>query len=606
MTTKANSNLIDAYETSGTSPTGPASEPNGQPSNDSKTNHYPHPTVGADAEQAVGTPQGGTKDTKNDKEKLALWRADMARKFVDYLQGCNGRFLFIDGELYCVLPLSGGGSYKFRLQKGNLKVDQILLEIAHVTHSQLDGKVIIDRVRVLAAEKAGQVQCGNFALYVPPVESCSSTGKLLVPDFNQILSISARGVGAVENTADFYLEAPGERWVYKDLRPDRRIEIAEVFRKYLADAQSREHRGKLALALAVSSFPFIRQRLDVRPIFQFTGDQGSGKSFTADRFAFLLYGKSALISITEAALKRTRDPLILLDDVERMEAWMTDQLRRASTGNSSKTVRPNDGAFEVEDSGARDAIHVLTAIRIPTDSPLLSRTWLFTFDKEYFDRSFHNELMIRTTITKFRDELLSLLMRVLAIAFRLEEKEGLPDLSVFGRLPAPRTMMAQAYLFLLLRAFDEAAPGLINPEDEFRGFIESQLHEERTLRGQTTDELTLLSNLFDELEREPIIPQQNCRYEDGHLIVTAAKLAELIRLRAKSQGLRLRHSMSAVNVGRWVSSEVRNSLEFTAEVVSVGAGSAKRKMWRIGRTGNSQESVMPGQVPESGASREGG
>jgi hypothetical protein len=561
---------------------------------------------GTEAEQAVGTPQDGTKDAKNDKERLSVWRADMARKFVDYLQGCNGKFLFIDGELHCVLPLSGGGSYKFRLQKGNLKVDQILLEIAHVTHSQLDGKVIIDRVRVLAAQKASQVQYGNFALYVPPAASSSCTGTLLVPDFNQILSISARGVGVVENTADYYLEAPGERWVYKDLGPDRRIDIAEVFRKYLADAQSREQRGKLALALAVASFPFIRQRLDVRPIFQFTGDQGSGKSFTADRFAFLLYGKSALISITEAALKRTRDPLILLDDVERMAAWMTDQLRRASTGNSSKTVRPHDGAYEVEDSGARDAIHVLTAIRIPTDSPLLSRTWLFTFDKEYFDRSFHNELMIRTTITKFRDELLSLLMRVLAIAFRLEEKEGLPDLSVFGRLPAPRTMMAQTYLFLLLRAFDEAAPGLINPEDEFRGFIESQRHEERTLRGQTTDELTLLGNLFDELELEPTIPQRNFRYEDGHLTVTAAKLAELIRFRAKSQGLRLRHSMSAVNVGRWISSEVKNSLEFTAEEISMGTGADKRKMWRIGRKGNLSDSVMPSQVAESGASREGG
>jgi hypothetical protein len=151
MTTKANSNLIDGYETSGTSPTEPACELNGQPSNDSKTNTCPHPTIssktsslenevqsesadetdiacsidkadlalgpikaftaaevlelesaakeklmnGAEAEPAVGTPQDGTKDTKNDKEKLSVWRADMARKIVDHLQSCNGRFLFM-------------------------------------------------------------------------------------------------------------------------------------------------------------------------------------------------------------------------------------------------------------------------------------------------------------------------------------------------------------------------------------------------------------------------------------------------------------------------------------------------------------------------------
>ena len=47
------------------------------------------------------------------------------------------------------------------------------------------------------------------------------------------------------------------------------------------------------------------------------------------------------------------------------------------------------------------------------------------------------------------------------------------------------------------------------------------------------------------------------------------------------------HSMSAENVGRWISSEVRNSNEFTAEEVPVGSGNKKRKMWRIGRKGNS-------------------
>jgi hypothetical protein len=41
--------------------------------------------------------------------------------------------------------------------------------------------------------------------------------------------------------------------------------------------------------------------------------------------------------------------------------------------------------------------------------------------------------------------------------------------------------------------------------------------------------------------------------------------------------------MNAINVGKWLSSEVRDSTDFTAEECSVGSGNNKWSGWKIMR-----------------------
>jgi hypothetical protein len=548
-----NSNLTDAYETSGTSPS----------SNDTKTDK----TV-------------QTTDKKDKAKKKQRWRETAAKKILEVIHQRHGRVLLIDNQLVAVHE-DENSLLKYRLDRDDLYFDQLLYEVAGVTHSEYDGRLITDRVRILGLKKARRVKYGHFSLYVPP-SSSNRPGQLLISESAGLLRIGAASIERVKKAQDYYVEASGLEWGYQSLSNEQRVHAAKTFLDLLAYPQAQPASTRVALALSLALFPFIRARLDTRPIIQFSGEQGSGKSFAADRFAFLLYGNSGLASATEAALRRSNDPLILLDDIERVPTWLRDHLRRASTGTRHKSVRTEGQGFAVADSPESDAIHVLTAIRIPTDSPLLSRTWLFTFGKEHFDPAFKNELATRQAIVQSRSFILSFLVDVLAEAFRLEEGSGLTDLTVYGKLPAERTWTAQAVLLLLLRAFDSVAPDLIDPDNEFRGFLDNQRGEQETLQGQTTDELTLLSQLFDDVE-DGGINDPRIAYRDGCIVVGASKLSEIICEKARRQGIRLQHDMNAVNVGKWLKSEVKNSAEFWAEETTIGSGSKKRKAWKIGR-----------------------
>ena len=73
------------------------------------------------------------------------------------------------------------------------------------------------------------------------------------------------------------------------------------------------------------------------------------------------------------------------------------------------------------------------------------------------------------------------------------------------------------------------------------------------------------------------------QFKDEALIASATAIGELMLERARKQGIRLHRDMSAVNVGRWLSTEVRDSADFTAEVCSVGSGNNKRSGWKIMR-----------------------
>jgi hypothetical protein len=136
----------------------------------------------------------------------------------------------------------------------------------------------------------------------------------------------------------------------------------------------------------------------------------------------------------------------------------------------------------------------------------------------------------------------------------------------------------------MLQAFDRLAPGIIDPQAEFAGFVDSLRREETTIKGLTTDETTLLAQLLDLMAQAQRF--DGIDYEDGFMIAPAEAISMAIRSTARYQGIRLRHSMNAVNVGKWLSSEVTNSKEFTVEETWMGTGNNKRKAWRIGRKGN--------------------
>jgi hypothetical protein len=205
---------------------------------------------------------------------------------------------------------------------------------------------------------------------------------------------------------------------------------------------------------------------------------------------------------------------------------------------------------------------------------------MFEFNREYFDPSFSDELQVREQIQASRNQLLSFVTDVVARTMRLEK----PKLAAYGKLPSVRTGVALGMVLKCLRAFDELAPGIIDPEAQFTGFLAAlRYQEQETLSGQTTDELTVLAQLLSEcLDLDYDNKHSSVVVEDGFIIVSAEALSEVLRKKAKEQGIHLK-GLNAVNTGRWLSSEVGNSSEFTAEKVNSGTGNKKRNVWKIGR-----------------------
>ena len=524
-------------------------------------------------------------DGEDDEEKTP---DRLAQRVLNEIHQRNGRILRLDGDLYVVQERPDGSEFRYALRPGNLDLDRVLHGVTGLTHSQQKAKFVIDRLRLLGASDAEKVNYGYFALYLQNEPKISTTPTVITSTGTAVLRIRSGKVERVgfSSQGRYYVEPVGLPWKYSKLDSDYKKYTATMFLRLFSDYQQRLSEGRVGLALALALLPFIRERLDMRPIFQFAGAQGSGKSYTADRFGRLLYGKPSLESATQAALRRSVEPLVLLDDIERPPQWLRDHLRRSSTGTRHRTVGRAETGFEVEDSGPVNSIYVLTAIRIPTDPPLLSRTWLFNFDKNYGHPEFPGEDTVKTEIDLLRASFLSLLLDVLASALQIEQEDGLPVLTEYGRLPNERTSMAQKFVLLFLRAFDRVAPGIIEPENEFQGFLAALRAQEESTLGQTTIELTLLAEVIEGIlcERPGILGQPTGSpivRDDDSVEVSSERLSLLLLDAARRYGVRLKFDMNAVNTGKWIASEVASSTEFTVEAGSRGSGNSKRKVWRI-------------------------
>jgi hypothetical protein len=208
--------------------------------------------------------------------------------------------------------------------------------------------------------------------------------------------------------------------------------------------------------------------------------------------------------------------------------------------------------------------------------------WTFTFSRDYFSQEYRKEVPILRALMNCRGYLLSFALHILAEIFRIESEEGPPDLTSFDPLPVDRTHEALTFVYQALRAFSTIAPGLIDADEEFRGFLDALRREEKDIHDtEATDELTLLSQMFDAADDG--LGWTGIAYEHGHLIGPASAFSKVIHEWAAKQRIQLAKPMSAVNVGKWFNSEVKNAKLFTVKKGSRGTGPQKREVWIVGR-----------------------
>jgi hypothetical protein len=549
-------------------------------------------SVDGEAIQSVRIDKPSKQDQQEEKR---VWRQITAAGIVAAMQ--ERGTIVLDEGTPVFMPNADQNLSSFSIEKGNVAFETFVHRCTLLTPSEYDGKVVLDHVRMLARRKAESRKVITFSEFQ---QSQDGQLSIVLTDADGIIRVRA---GAVERitpeTAGCYIEPVGLPWTYRPLSDPELAEAGRLYKHLLASSQACAPQSRMALAVAVPALTFVRQMLDVRPIFEFTGGAGTGKSFNADHFGYLVYGQTALTDTTEAALKRATDPLVILDDVERLPVWMKDHLRRSATGIKRMSVRSAKDNFQVDKGDPIQSIYILTAIRIPVDSALLTRTWLFNYSKDNFRDEFKDEMRLRQEILDNRDTLLSFWLHLLAEIFKLQTESNWPDLSVYEPLPAPRTQLAQRVLLQALRAYERLSPGIFDPEAEFTGFIQQQRGEDNTRHGQSAEELTLLDQLMEDFELEhenglhmyaedgkPLeegMKRSKVTFNDGALIGSATAIGELMLEKARSQGIRLHMDMSAINVGKWLSSEVRDSADFTAEECSIGSGIKKRSGWKIMR-----------------------
>jgi hypothetical protein len=544
--------------------------------------------------EAQGITVGAPSKEQLREQKRGWLQAKAAGIFA--LMNARGRIV-LEAGTPIFIPNSDQDLKPFLIERGNADFETFVHRCTALTPSEYDGRIVLDHVRLLARRTAESHKSVPFCHYQQSQEQGPS---IILTDAEGLIRVRAGMVERITpEVAGCHIEPVGLPWKYLPLDGQQLAEAGRLYKRLLADSQSCTTESRVAVAVAIPSFTFVRQMLDVRPIFEFTGGAGTGKSFNADHFGYLVYGHTALTDTTEAALKRATDPLVILDDVERLPFWMKDHLRRSATGIKRMSVRSAKDNFLVDRGDPIQSIYILTAIRIPVDAALLTRTWLFNYSKNNFRDEFKDEMRLRQEILDNRDTLLSFWLHLLAEIFKLQTESNWPDLSVYEPLPAPRTQLAQGVLLQALRAYERLSPDIFDPEEEFRGFLQQQHGEDKTRHGQSTEELTLLDQLMEdfELDREnglhmyaedgkPLetgMQRGKVTFNDGALIGSATAIGELMLEKARSQGIRLHMDMSAINVGKWLSSEVRDSADFTAEECSIGSGIKKRSGWKIMR-----------------------
>jgi hypothetical protein len=441
----------------------------------------------------------GALDKQVDKYRSEVRLQKMPKEVMERIREKKGRIVYLTAGGADPAVVESGKAKPWFIRPGDTEFDSVMLDATGKTQSQPSMQPVIDRIRIMAHSEAKDVQHAYYSF----AEEVDGKRTIYVMDYvdpkkkvGRLLIVNSEGVQeATEEEAKTLFISPdpdAKPWTYSELSPEQIKEAAGEL-LWIANSLACPKEQRLSALLAQIALPFFRQLLDTRPILHANGKKGSGKSYGMDKGSYVLYGHSALERSSVAALNRQVLPYVVHDDKERLTEEFIEHLRTSSTGARRRTVNRQ---FGVDSSGNLDTINVLTSINVPKDSALIDRFWVFQFSSKNWDNKKDYKLNFKVVqrILKKRDLVLSFLLEAISKALHSIEKDGWPTLHDFGEIPKERTSAAQGLLLALLKAIDQLAPHLIEPEKEFRGFLDGQRHEEKTV-GNSNVMLTALEEL---------------------------------------------------------------------------------------------------------------
>lgn len=237
---------------------------------------------------------------------------------------------------------------------------------------EYQGRILTQRVAIRAMQRAAHWRRLRF--------SFADADQVLVPVAGgKLLRIAADGFSLADNgTGGIWLEHPKQKPVEWDAKADPR-EGLEWFDKLLVRTLAIPSEPlRSLLAVTFGMLPFLRQRVNARPILEFTGQTGMGKSTGAERFLRFYAVGPVQGDYSLAQAKRDGDVgMIVRDNVEteNLTRSVEDYFLFAATGGEWARV----GAGRAEE---RPIVAVTTLEGIGRRPELNRRLICFEFQHE--------------------------------------------------------------------------------------------------------------------------------------------------------------------------------------------------------------------------------
>jgi len=194
---------------------------------------------------------------------------------------------------------------------------------------EYQGRILTQRVAIRAMQRAAHWRRLRF--------SFADADQVLVPVAGgKLLRIAADGFSLADNgTGGIWLEHPKQKPVEWDAKADPR-EGLEWFDKLLVRSLAVPSEPlRSLLAVTFGMLPFLRQRVNARPILELTGQTGMGKSTGAERFLRFYAVGPVQGDYSLAQAKRDGDVgMIVRDNVEteNLTRSVEDYFLFAATG----------------------------------------------------------------------------------------------------------------------------------------------------------------------------------------------------------------------------------------------------------------------------------
>jgi hypothetical protein len=447
-------------------------------------------TKGPDEPNGSSEPGQGDEE-RTSKKGLQLPYAERVGRVMfngvqKYIKANNGTFLRAqDRSLHLILNQQ---RIALDFNRDNDDLARIFLRASQVSTASAGGQVAIQRLRVLAADKASNIVLKRFSavsddgerIYVPVADG-------------QLLCVTAEAIRVCPNGTNddrFWIEHPrNDAFIYK---PEAGPAALSRFKELLVDTQAcTVPQMRWFVALNEALLTFIRNLVPARFITVHEGPSQSGKTSGAERF-YLLHGLGHVKGdYTPAAYASLGDEgLLVLDNKEHsnLTRALIDLLLFYATG-AERGRSSGDG--HIRRSQEDRPVVVVTSIEGMLKTELLKRCVGVKFGVAGPKLP---RRPIETAIQKERHEICSALMLVLQEYLRLE--------STFVPVASPLPDFEEHFTALckLLHAYGKVSG---RPEEWANGIIRVWCDHVRPSDAEedTEDDLeTLILQFLDQVD----------------------------------------------------------------------------------------------------------